>query len=87
VLLGKPTTTNRRTIFVQGDTNDNAIAVCSGQWKMIETTSVNKDKVHQLYDLIKDPGETTDVAAAHSDIVKQHESALDKARANGQPRE
>ncbi len=87
VLLDKPTTTTRQAIFVQGDTQDNAIAVCSGQWKMIATANDKQEKTHQLYDLIQDPGEITDVAAAHPDIVKKLETALDKARTNGRTRE
>ena len=74
VMLGEPTSTNRKAIFVQGDTQDNAIAVCSGQWKMIETANGKKEKTHQLYDLIKDAGETTDVAKENPDIVKQLEA-------------
>ena len=85
-LQGKPPTTMRQAIFVQGDTNDNAIAVCSGQWKMIETTNDQQEKIHQLYDLIKDPAETTDVAKQNPNIVKQLQAALAKARADGRTR-
>ncbi|QDV67510.1 Arylsulfatase precursor [Rosistilla carotiformis] len=86
-LLGNPTTPRREAIFVQGDTKDNAIAVCSGRWKMIETSGGKDRKVHQLYDLANDPGETTDVAAAHRDIVKRLAAALDKARTDGRTRQ
>ena len=87
VLLDKqPTTPLRKAIFVQGDTDDNAIAVCTGRWKMIETANPKKDKVHQLYDLTKDPGETTDIAKAHPEVVKQLSADLAKARADGRTR-
>ena len=87
VLLGKqPTAPLRKAIFVQGDTDDNAIAVCTGRWKMIETTKPKKDKVHQLYDLYADPGETTDIAKAHLEVVKQLAADLAKARADGRTR-
>ena len=87
VLLGKqPATPLRKAIFVQGDTDDNAIAVCSGQWKMIESTNGRNEKVRQLYDLTKDPGETTDVAREHPEIVKQLAANLEKARSDGRTR-
>ena len=37
----------------------------AGDWKIIETS----DGKRTLYNLAKDPGETTDVAAAHPEIV------------------
>ena len=87
VLLGKPPATAvRKAIFVQGDTDDNAIAICSGQWKAIESTDGKNEKVHRLYDLTKDPGEITDVAPAHPEFVKQLAAGLDKARADGRTR-
>ena len=87
VLLGKPPATPvRKAIFVQGDTDDNAIAICSGQWKAIESTNGKQEKVHQLYDLTKDPGETTDVAKEHPEIVKQLAASLEKARRDDRTR-
>jgi len=87
VLLGKtPATPLRQLIFVQGDTDDNAIAVCAGQWKMIESRNSEDVKVQQLYDLTTDPGETTDIAKEHPEVVKGLASALDQARANGRTR-
>jgi len=87
VLLGKqPATPLRKVIFVQGDTDDNAIAICSGQWKVIETTNGKNEKVHQLYDLTTDPGETTDLAKEHPEVVKQLAAGLDKARTDGRTR-
>lgn len=66
--------------------DDNAIAICSGQWKVIESTKGRDGKVHQLYDLTKDPGETTDVAQEHPEIVKQLAAGLEKARSDGRTR-
>lgn len=87
VLLGKPPGTPvRKAIFVQGDTDDNAIAICSGQWKAIASTDGKNEKVLRLYDLIKDPGEITDVAQEHPEIVKQLAAGLDKARSDGRTR-
>jgi arylsulfatase A-like enzyme len=87
VLLGKsPAQPLRKAIFVQGDQNDNAIAICSGRWKVIESTNRKNEKVHQLYDLTKDPGETTDLAQAHPEVVKPLVAELAKARAAGRTR-
>ena len=87
VLLGKPPATPlRKAIFVQGDTDDNAIAICSGQWKVIESTNGKDGKAHQLYDLTKDPGETTDVARDHPEVVQQLAANLEKARSDGRTR-
>ena len=87
VLLGKtPAAPLRKAIFVQGDTDDNAIAICTGKWKVIETTRGQNGKVHQLYDLTVDPGETTDVAKEHPEVVKQLAVELAKARTDGRTR-
>jgi arylsulfatase A len=87
VLLGKATATPlRKAIFVQGDTDDNAIAICSGRWKAIESTNSKNEKVHQLYDLTKDPSETTDVAREHPEIVKRLAANLQTARRDGRTR-
>ena len=76
----------REAIFVQGDTEDNAIAVCTGHWKLIESRNSKKQPVHELYDLTTDPGETTDIAKEHPEVVTRLSAALDKARADGHTR-
>ncbi|MCX7006203.1 MAG: arylsulfatase [Kiritimatiellaeota bacterium] len=87
VLLDKqPAAPLRKVTFIQGDTADNAIAVRSGSWKLIETRNSRNHKVHRLFDLAADPGETNDIAQGKSDIVKQLAADLDKARADGRTR-
>lgn len=87
ILLGKqPDSSLRNVAFIQGDTKDNAIAVCSGSWKLIESRNSERQKVHQLYDLSKDQGETTDIAREHRALVRQLAAALDKARTDGRIR-
>lgn len=87
VLLGKPAPPPlREAIFVQGDTDDNAIAVCTGRWKMIETRNSSNAKARQLYDLIKDPAEITDIAKEHREVVTRLAAALGRARADGRTR-
>ncbi len=87
VLLGHQSPNSLRTIaFIQGDTKDDAIAVRSGKWKLIESTDSDQQKLHSLYDLSTDEGETNDVAREHADIVKDLATALDKAREDGRIR-
>jgi len=52
----------------------------------LETTNGEKEKSHQLYDLTQDPGETTDIAKAHPEVVKQLAAGLDQARTAGSTR-
>ena len=86
-LLGRPATgVQRKTAFIQGDQYDNAIAVCAGPWKLIETTNSRKQKVHQLYDLTSDPGETNDIAKSKPEVVQELAAALQKARTDGRTR-
>jgi len=87
ILLGRaPTGPLRKIAFIQGDTSDNAIAVRSDQWKLIETTNSRKQKAHQLYNLSGDPGETNNIAKGNREVVKQLAAELDKARADGRTR-
>ena len=83
-LLGTPPVGQQRTIaFIQGDTKDNAIAVRAGRWKLIETRNSRNRKVHQLYDLAADPGETTDLAGAETAVVRELAAALEEVRVAG----
>ena len=87
ILLGQPATAAQRKLaFIQGDGIDNAIAVRSGPWKLIETTNSRKHKIHQLYDLTTDPGETNDIAKTKPEVVQDLAAALQKARADGRTR-
>lgn len=87
VLLGRPAAgAQRKTAFIQGDQNDNAIAVRSGQWKLIESSNSAKQRKHQLYNLASDPGEANDIAIAKPEVVQELAAALQKARADGRTR-
>jgi len=86
-MTGKqPAQPAREAIFVQGDTEDNAIAVCTGRWKMIDSRNSKKETAQELYDLTTDPGETTDIAKQHPEVVTRLSAALEKARADGRTR-
>lgn len=85
-LLGTdPNTPLREIAFIQGDTKDNAIAIRSGDWKMIASTSDGK-KVHELFDLSQDKAETENLASQNPEVVQRLSSALAKARAEGRTR-
>ena len=83
VLLGEEPTGEREAIFVLGDGKNNAVAVCTGQWKLIDYKQTGD---RELYDLFKDRGETTDVASEHPEIVERLSAALAKARSDGRTR-
>jgi len=48
-----------------------------GKWKAVRT---GKDAALELYDLDKDPGEATNIASAHPDVVQRLEAYLKSAR-------
>jgi arylsulfatase A len=86
-LLGAPPTGPKRSIaFIQGDGNDNAVAVRSGRWKLIETRNSRNRKVHRLHDLAADPGETNDLAKTEPAVVRELAAALEAARVAGRTR-
>jgi len=54
-------------------------AVRSGKWKAIRLNVLTAQPVTELYDLEKDPGETTDLAAKYPDIVAKMAMYMDEA--------
>ena len=86
LLENEPSSSARKFIFVQGDTNDDAIAVCTGRWKMIIGKGGKNVEAHQLYDLTADPGETKNLAKQNPELVQQFTTALEKARSDGRTR-
>lgn len=61
---------------------DSLSAVRSGRWKLFvaQMTMKGGERVRELYDLQLDPGETTDVAQAHPEVVRQLEELADACR-------
>lgn len=56
-------------------------AVRMGKWKGVRLkVSSDKNAPIQLYDIVADPGETTDVSAQHPAVVKQIAQAMQEAR-------
>jgi len=79
-LLGKKGQKKHDFLFWEFHEQGGKIAVRMDNWKAVKR---NVDKVPQgsveLYDLSKDPAETTDVAPAHPDIVKKMEEIMKDA--------
>ena len=53
----------------------NGFAVLEGNWRYVTTLD---DKQSALYDLAKDPGEKTDIAATHPEVVARLKDARDR---------
>tara|TARA_Y100001934_G_C11613492_1_gene433266 strand:- start:52 stop:465 length:414 start_codon:yes stop_codon:yes gene_type:complete len=51
------------------------VAVLRGQWKYIRSARENSQRASRLFDVVKDPGETTDLAGKKPDLAGE----LDKA--------
>jgi arylsulfatase A-like enzyme len=57
-----------------------AVSVRSGDWKLIRRWEPHRDypEVRELYDLGKDPGETTNLAKVHPDKVTELDARIDR---------
>ncbi|HAV64296.1 MAG TPA: arylsulfatase [Verrucomicrobiales bacterium] len=86
ILLGQRMPQAREAVFIQGNGEDSAIAVCSGRWKLIVRSGEGQANEYELYDLEADPGETTDVSGNNPDVTRRLASALEKAEAAGRTR-
>lgn len=87
ILLGlESSQPKRETVFIQGDGKDSAIAVCSGNWKLIVRYDAERNESYELYNLADDPGESVDVSSEHSEHVLQMANALAEAEAAGRTR-
>jgi arylsulfatase A-like enzyme len=76
----------RKLTVLQGDTRDDALAVRSGPWKLIESKTATGARKHQLFDLVNDPGETKNLAAGQPEVVQELAAALAKVRDDGRSR-
>ena len=94
-LLGDPSQPVRESLVVHSA--DGVFAIRKGPWKWIEgepvdevkpgSRKVRADEYHaQLYDTQADPAETTDVAAAHPEVVADLKALLNLYRDGGYSR-
>lgn len=94
-ILGEKSAKGREFLIQQDNGNGN-FGLRMGQWKLVRQ-KVNPKKeakkdvakagyVEMLYDLTKDPGEATNVAAEHPDQLKKLHDLLEQSIAAGQTR-
>ena len=79
VLLGDAGAKGRENL-VQQNNGGNALGFRAGNWKLVRQAFPKKAKgtaTEQLFDLSKDVGETTNVAAANPDVLKKLRGQLD----------
>ena len=84
-LLGKPGARGRDHL-VQQDNNGLNLGYRDGDWKLVRQSGRKKVGGDQLFDLTRDPGEKTDVAAAHPDVLARLQTRLEKIIADGRTR-
>ncbi|MCO8123487.1 arylsulfatase [Stieleria sp. TO1_6] len=86
VLLGKSKYVDgREAVLIQGNGKDSAIAVCTGNWKLI--FRYGSDSGRELYDLLNDPGEQNDLSDERPELTKQLAALVEKAEAEGRTRQ
>ncbi len=79
-LLGEAGAKGRESLLQQ-DNNGNSFGLRAGDWKLVRQKAAKAKKQtagERLFNLKTDPGEKTDVAAAHPEIAKQLHDKLDK---------
>ena len=97
-LLGKPGAKGRDHLLQQ-DNGSGSFGLRVGQWKLVRLVRRGKPEArvsktelplpnskHSLYNLADDPGETTDVSAAHPEIAERLTTQLDAIISNGRSR-
>ncbi len=64
-----------------------ATSVRSGKWHLVSDGNANKPqaKAWQLFDVKTDPGEKTDIAAQHADVVQKLDAAYDEFWKSARP--
>ncbi len=89
-LLGE-TGAKGRTHLLQQDNSGNQFGLREGNWKLVRKNGAKKAKkqapVDQLFNLEKDPAETTNLAAEQPEELKHLQSLLTKIIADGRTRE
>lgn len=87
ILLGQSDVMQKReAIFILGDGKDSAIAVCSGEWKLIVRYDKARKQSYELYNLKQDPGESAEISTKHPDITQKLAAALEMAEENERTR-
>jgi arylsulfatase A-like enzyme len=79
-LLGHGVQRQHEALYWEFHSQGSSQAVRMGHWKGIRTNVVKQpDGPIELFDLDRDPSETTNVAAAHSDVVRRIDAIITTA--------
>jgi arylsulfatase A len=80
-LLGRGTQRQHEALYWEFHAQGSSQAVRMGRWKGIRNNIAKQsDRPLELYDLERDPAETTDVAAANPDVVRRIEAFITRSR-------
>ncbi|MFO1528347.1 MAG: arylsulfatase [Kiritimatiellia bacterium] len=85
VLLGEADAKGREYLLQQ-DNGGQGLGLREGGWKLVRHGGRRKAGGYQLYDLTKDPGETTDVADLHPDVLTRLQARIDQIISAGRTR-
>jgi arylsulfatase A len=86
ILRGESPPAEPRPLYWEFHEQGGKQAVRLGNWKAIRLNAKqNPHGIPALYDLSKDPGETTDLAAKHPDIVARLTTIMGQRNASGNP--
>ena len=85
VLLGEAGAKGREYLLQQ-DNGGQSLGLREGGWKLVRHGGRRKAGGDQLYDLTKDPGETTDVADLHPGVLARMQGRIDQIIAAGRTR-
>jgi arylsulfatase A-like enzyme len=76
-LLGRGTQRQHEALYWEFHSRGSSQAVRMKRWKAVrDNVAKQPPGATELYDLERDPGETTNVAAAHADVVRQIEAVM-----------
>lgn len=82
LLYGKSSQWEPRVVLVDSQREEHLIkwkdaAVMTQQWRLVSPTTTGDPSKIELFDIAADPGQTTDVAASHPDVVQSLKAAYD----------
>jgi arylsulfatase A-like enzyme len=75
-LLGRGVQRDHDLLYWEFHSKGSSQAVRMGRWKGVRNNAAKPGATIELYDLEQDPGETTNAAAAHPDVVRRIEAAM-----------